>query len=66
MTNDKRNNLKADHKAHSRKQVGKLGLLLSFIVFMTWVIIIGLFISLIACQPIQAKQIDKAEGVADD
>ena len=57
MTNDNRTNLKAHHRAHNRKQVGKLGLLLRFIIFIAWVAIIGLFISLITCQPVQAKQI---------
>jgi len=57
MTNDNRTNLKVHHGAHNRKQVGKLGLLLRFIIFIAWVVIIGLCISLITCQPVQAKQI---------
>ena len=57
MTNDNKTNLKTYHGAHKRKQVGKLGLLLRFTIFITWVISICLFISLIACQPVQAKQI---------
>ncbi len=50
-------NLKANHGAHSRKQTGKRGLLLSFVIFMAWVVGIGLLLSLIACQPVNAKPI---------
>ena len=57
MTNDNRTSLKASHGAHNRKQPRKRGLLLSFIIFMAWVAGIGLLLSLIACQPVQAKQI---------
>ena len=57
MTNDNRTSLKARHGAHNRKQPRKRGLLLSFIIFMAWVAGIGLLLSLIACQPVQAKQI---------
>lgn len=60
MTNDNKANLRANHEAHNRKQVGKLGLLLRFIIFMAWVAIIGLLISLVACQPVQEKQIATA------
>ena len=49
--------LKAHHGAHSRKQTGKRGLLLSFIIFMSWVAGIGLLLSLVACQQVQPKQI---------
>ena len=48
---DSKTNLKTDHGQHSDKQAGKHGLLLRFIIFMAWVVIIGLLISLIACQP---------------
>ena len=57
MTNDNKTNLKASHGAHSRNEPHKRGLLLSFIIFMAWVAGIGLLLSLIACQPVQAKQI---------
>ncbi len=60
MTKDNRTNIKAHHEAHNRKQVGKLGLLLRFIIFIAWVAIIGLFISLITCQSVQEKQIATA------
>jgi hypothetical protein len=50
-------NLKASHEAHNRYQAGKRGLLLSFIIFMAWVAAIGFLISLITCQPVNAKQI---------
>ena len=50
-------NLTAHHGAHSRKQTGKRGLLLRFTIFMAWVAGIGLLLSLIVCQPVQAKQI---------
>ena len=57
MTNDNRTSLKASHGAHNRTQPHKRGLLLSFIIFMAWVAGIGLLLSLIACQPVQAKPI---------
>ena len=57
MTNDNRTNLKADHGAQNRRQQPKRGLLLSFIIFMAWVAGIGLLLSLIACQPVNAKPI---------
>ncbi|WP_440464938.1 hypothetical protein [Psychrobacter sp. ASPA161_6] len=57
MTNDNRNDLKADHGQHSDSQPHKRGLLLSFIIFMAWVAGIGLLLSLIACQPVQPKPI---------
>ena len=50
-------NLKARDGAHNRNEPPKRGLLLSFIIFMAWVAGIGLLLSLIACQPVQAKQI---------
>ena len=57
MTKDNRTNLKADHGQHSDSQPHKRGLLLRFIIFMAWVAGIGLLLSLVACQPVQAKQI---------
>lgn len=57
MTKDNRTSLKASHGAHSHKQTGKRGLLLSFIIFMSWVAGIGLLLSLVACQQVQPKQI---------
>ena len=55
--NHTKNNLKARDGAHNRTQPHKRGLLLSFIIFMAWVAGIGLLLSLIACQPVQAKPI---------
>ncbi len=40
-------NSKPQHGSHSRK----LGLLLSFIIFMAWVAGISLLLSLMSCQP---------------
>ena len=57
MSNDNKSNLKASHGAHNRKQPHKRGLLISFIIFMAWVAGIGLLLSLIACQPVNAKPI---------
>ena len=57
MTNDNKSNLKADHGQHSTSQPKKRSLLLSFIIFMAWVIGIGLLLSLLACQPVNAKLI---------
>jgi hypothetical protein len=42
--------LKPQHAPASELQAGKLGLLLRFVTFMGWVLILGLFISLVACQ----------------
>ena len=57
MSNDNRTSLKADHGQHSDKQAGKRGLLLRLTIFMAWVAGIGLLLSLIACQPVNAKPI---------
>ncbi|MGO2214182.1 hypothetical protein ACTXJ2_13355 [Psychrobacter alimentarius] len=57
MSNDNRTSLKASHGAHNRTQPHKRGLLLSFIIFMAWVAGIGLLLSLVACQPVNAKPI---------
>ena len=62
MTKDNRTSLKASHGAHNRTQPHKRGLLLSFIIFISWVIGIGLLISLIACQPVNAKPIATNES----
>lgn len=55
MTKDNRTSLKASHGQPSTSQPQKRGLLLSFIIFMAWVIGIGLLISLVACQPNNPK-----------
>ena len=57
MTKDNRTSLKASHGAYNRNEPHKRGLLLSFIIFMAWVAGIGLLLSLIACQPVNAKPI---------
>lgn len=57
MTKDNRTSLKASHGAHNRNEPYKRGLLLRFIIFMAWVAGIGLLLSLIACQPVNAKPI---------
>lgn len=57
MSNYNRTSLKADHGQHSDKQAGKRGLLLRLTIFMAWVAGIGLLLSLITCQPINAKPI---------
>ena len=56
-SNDTKTNLEPQHGAHNRKQPHKRGLLLSFIIFMAWVAGIGLLLSLVACQPVNAKPI---------
>ena len=50
-------NLKARDGAHNRNEPHKRGLLLSFIIFMAWVAGIDLLLSLVACQPVNAKPI---------
>ena len=55
--NHTKTNLKASHGAHNQPQTGKRGLRLSFIIFMAWVAGIGLLLSLVTCQPVNAKQI---------
>ena len=62
MSNDNKTNLKADHGQPSASQPSKRGLLLSFFIFISWVIGIGLLISLIACQPVTAKPIATNES----
>lgn len=57
MSNDNKINLTASHGAHNRNEPHKRGLLLRFTIFMAWVAGIGLLLSLVACQPVQAKQI---------
>ncbi|WP_201586101.1 hypothetical protein [Psychrobacter sp. HII-4] len=55
--NNTKTNPKPQHGAHSDSQPHKRGLLLRFIIFMAWVIGIGLLLSLVACQQVQAKPI---------
>ena len=62
MTKDNRTNLTADHGQPSTSQPQRRGLLLRFIVFMAWVIGIGLLISLGACQPTDPKMLVIKEG----
>ena len=50
--NHTKTNLKARDGAHNRNEPHKRGLLLRFIIFMAWVIGIGLLLSLVACQPV--------------
>ncbi|MGE6327835.1 hypothetical protein [Psychrobacter pacificensis] len=57
MTKDNRNDLKADHGQHSDNQPHKRSLLLRFIIFMAWVIGIGLLLSLVACSQATVKPI---------
>lgn len=57
MTKDNKTNLTASHGAHNRNEPHKRGLLLRFTIFMAWVAGIGLLLSLIACQPVNAKPI---------
>ena len=61
MSENNKTNLKPHYGQHSDKHTDKRGLLLSFIIFMAWVaaigLLIGLLLSLIACQPVQPKQI---------
>jgi len=44
-------NPKPQHGAHGSNKAGKFDLLLRFVVFMAWVAVIGLLLSLVACQP---------------
>ena len=60
--NHNKTNPQANHGAHNRTQPHKRGLLLSFIIFMAWVIGIGLLLSLIACQPVNAKLIATSDS----
>ena len=55
MTKDNRTNLTTSHGQPSTSQPQKRGLLLRFIIFMAWVIGIGLLISLGACQQVKAQ-----------
>ncbi|WP_201584137.1 hypothetical protein [Psychrobacter immobilis] len=53
------NNRKTDLEPHNGADNGnephKRGLLISFIIFMAWVIGIGLALALIACKPVQLQ-----------
>ena len=49
--------IKTDSQPQHGAYAGKHGLLLRFIIFMAWVIAIGLFISLVECQPMTPKPI---------
>ena len=53
MSKDNKTKLRADHGQYSGNQQPKRSLLIRFIIFMSWVIGIGLLLSLVACQ--QAK-----------
>lgn len=53
MSDKTRTNPKPQYGA----QAGKRGLLLRFTIFMAWVAGIGLLLSLVACTPVDAKQI---------
>jgi hypothetical protein len=55
--NDTKTTLKADHGQHSDSQPHKRGLLLRFIIFMAWVAVIGLLISLVASTLAHSKPI---------
>ena len=60
MSNDNRTNLQASHGAHNRKQTHKRSLLLSFIVFMAWVVAIGLLLAFIG------YALDRSKPIATD
>ncbi len=49
--------VKLDLKSHHGAHAGKRSLLLRFTIFMAWVVSIGLLLSLVACQPVNVKQI---------
>ena len=49
--------IKTDSQPQNGAHAGKHGLLLRFIIFMAWVVIIGLFLSLVTCQPMIPKPI---------
>ena len=50
-SNNNKTNQKPHHTPANEPQAGKRGLLLSFIIFIAWVIVIGLLLSLMSCQP---------------
>ena len=54
-SDDNKTNLKANYGELNRKQPHKRSLLLSLIIFMAWVAVIGLLLSLVACQPNNPK-----------
>ncbi|MEZ2691498.1 hypothetical protein ACBQ04_01935 [Psychrobacter faecalis] len=64
-SNHTKTNPKPQHGANNRKQAGKRGLLLSFIIFMAWVAGIGLLLSLVACTPAQAQSNTKSFTIDD-
>ncbi len=55
MSKDNKSNPKSSHGPHINSRTQNRGLLLSFIIFMAWVIGIGLALALIACEPVQLQ-----------
>ena len=51
------NHIKTNSQPQHGAKAGKRGLLLRFTIFMSWVVGIGLLLSLVARQPVTAKQI---------
>lgn len=49
MSNDNKDDLKADHAPAMSTQISKHQLLANFVNFMAWVIVIGLLLSPLAC-----------------
>ncbi|MEN2752308.1 hypothetical protein AAIR29_11780 [Psychrobacter sp. FBL11] len=56
-SNDTKTNPKADHGQHNDKQTDERSLLLSLLIFISWVMIIGLLLSLVAYTQASPKQI---------
>tara|TARA_R110002124_G_scaffold56783_5_gene159868 strand:- start:1874 stop:2407 length:534 start_codon:yes stop_codon:yes gene_type:complete len=57
LNNHDRKNLAADHEQHSDSQPHKRSLLLSFTIFMVWVVVTSVALGLIACSQASAKPI---------
>ena len=55
--NNRKTDLEPHNGQHSDKQAGKRGLLTEFVIFMALVAVMGLLLSLVACQPASVKQI---------
>ncbi|MGP5438273.1 hypothetical protein [Psychrobacter sp. Pi2-52] len=66
MSKDNKANLRANHGQHSDSQPHKLSLLFRFMKFISWVIVIGLLLSPLACTVQIIDDIKEQQGGNDE
>jgi len=66
MSKDNKANLRANHGQHSDSQPHKRSLLLRFMKFISWVIVIGLLLSPLACTVQIIEDINEQQGGNDE